>query len=56
MGFKSDEYFVSVFEELIALSEANGTRKLQKVFENMLEMERQAKKTFARQILSLQDI
>ena len=56
VGVKSDDYFASVFKELIALSEANGTRKLQKVFENMWEMEQQAKKTFARQLNSLQDI
>lgn len=56
VGFKSDDYFASVFKELIALSEANGTRKLQEVFENMWEMEQQAKKTFARQVVSLQDL
>jgi hypothetical protein len=56
VGFQSYDYFISVFDELIALSEANGTRKLQTVFEGMLEMEKEARKTFARQALSLQDI
>jgi hypothetical protein len=56
VGFKSYDYFISVFDELIAVSEANGTRKLQKVFEGMLDMEAEAKKTFARQALSLADL
>lgn len=56
VGFKADDYFASVFKELIALSEANGTRKLQKVFENMWELEQEAKKSFARQVDSLRDI
>lgn len=56
VGFKSDDYFAAVFKELIALAEANGTGKLQKVFENMWEMEEQAKTTFSRQVISLQDI
>lgn len=56
VGFKSYDYFISVFEELVALSEANGTRHLQTVFEDMLVTEQEAKKTFARQLLSLEDL
>ena len=56
VGFKSDDYFAEVFNELIAVAEANGTRKLQNVFENLWEMEQQARKTFTRQLSSLQDL
>jgi len=56
VGFRADDYFGSVFEELRALSEANGTLKLQEVFENMWELEREAKKSLARQVDSLRDI
>lgn len=56
VGFRADDYFGSVFKELIALSEANGTRNLQEVFENMWELEQEAKKSFARQVDSLRDI
>ena len=56
VGFKSDDYFAEVFRELTALAEANGTRKLQKVFENMWEMEQQARIRHSRLVNSLQDL
>ncbi|NKB89438.1 MAG: hypothetical protein GKS06_14565 [Acidobacteria bacterium] len=56
VSVKSDAYFAQTFEGLIATAEANGQRKLKKIYENMWELEQEAQKSLARQISSLRDL
>ncbi len=56
VGLESDQYFEDVFRELIGIADANGTERLKDVFENLWQLELEARKSFVRQVNALQDI